>query len=181
MGAPRSLLPAVLLVASFVACGGGAHPATPLSTTLDYADPADATQWRLVKDASSTPSHLVLDLQAPTGASGMGVTLVLDVDGARASWGSVGGADLAATAVYAGPLARKTSPSGSALRLLMSQENPTPPIAYSGAAVLKVALDLGPGVPPGPVSLTATQAGHLAAPQALPTPITVAVGTLAAR
>lgn len=179
MDAPARLLPPLLLL-GVLACGG-AHPFAPTATTLDYAGPTDTNQWRLAKDPSSTASHLVLDLLAPDGASGMGVTLVLDVDGNLASWSPVAGGGLVGAGGLHGHLALKTGLRGGELKVLASQENPTPPIAYAGAPVLAVALDLGQGAPPGPVLLTASQAGHLAAPMSMPTTITIAVGTLMAR
>jgi hypothetical protein len=166
MGAPARLLPPLLFLGA-LACGG-AKPFAPATTTLDYAGPTDTSQWRLVKDTSSTASHLVLDLLAPAGASGMGVALVLDVDGNLASWSPVAGGGLVGTDGFQG-------------KILASQENPTPPIAYGGGPVLTVALDLGRGAPPGPVPLTVSQAGHLAAPMSMPTTLTIAVGVLTAR
>lgn len=179
MGLQARVLAPVLLL-GLLACGG-AHPSNPGASTLAYTDPADATHWRFTRDSSSTGSHLVLDLMAPAGTSGMGVTLVLDVDGARAAWGTVAGAGLVGTGAYQGPLAQKASLQGAELRILVSQENPTPPLAYAGAPVLTVALDLGRGVPPGPVALTVSQAGHLAAPRTMPTATTVDLGTLTAQ
>lgn len=178
MGAPERFLAAGLLLAA-LACGGMVGP--PAATSLVYADPGDTTQWRLVQAPSSTPTHLVLDLLAPAGTSGMGVTLVLQVDGTLASWGQAGGAGLVLPGSYAGPLAQKASLQGATLRILLSQENPTPPIAYADAPVLTVALDLAGGVQPGPVALSATEAGHLPAPRTLPTAVTVAVGALKAQ
>ncbi len=75
-----------LFVATLLAgCGGGdstptnapaAPPAPPppivKPTTLSYADPT-SSGWRLVKDASSTPTRLVLDLVGPAGTQTRGV------------------------------------------------------------------------------------------------------------
>lgn len=60
------------------ACGGAAPaPAPPPpppepATGLAYADPA-GTGWRLVKDATSAPNRLVLNLAGPAGAKTRGV------------------------------------------------------------------------------------------------------------
>ena len=173
----RLLLPPALL-AALAACGGAHHgPAT----SLVYTAPADAGQWRLVQDSASTPRHLVLDLLAPAGASGMGVTMELSADATRAQWSAVAGSTLAQPGAYQAPLAQRVSLLGSDLRILLSQESPTAPVAYTSAPVLTVALDLVTGAAPGQVAVTVANPGHLAAGGALPVPISLAIGTLKAQ
>jgi hypothetical protein len=68
--------------ASLAACGGGDQPAAPppaqgsaTSVTpahLSYRDPT-SSGWRLVKDASSTDTRLVLNLVGPAGTQTRGV------------------------------------------------------------------------------------------------------------
>ena len=74
---------ALALCATLAACGGGdsSDPLPPKQAaalpkkapkTLSYADPV-SSGWRLVKDASSTPGRLVLDLVGPAGTQTRGV------------------------------------------------------------------------------------------------------------
>lgn len=65
-----------------VSAGGGSG--TP-AKEVTYTDPA-GTGWRLLKDASSTSTKLVLNLVGPSGtkARGAGMNLVMDAKGALA-------------------------------------------------------------------------------------------------
>jgi hypothetical protein len=73
---PLSLLLSGLVLTLAVACGGGST--APVATSpsaaqgLAYTDPT-GTGWRLVKDASSTPNRLVLNLVGPSGTRTRGV------------------------------------------------------------------------------------------------------------
>ena len=73
------LLLSLVFTATLVACGGGSSSSSPPSapptatpTSLSYTDPT-SSGWRLIKDASSTPSRLVLDLVGPAGTQTRGV------------------------------------------------------------------------------------------------------------
>lgn len=76
-------------IALLAGCGGSSHndstpvtPAAPKATKLVYTDPTSAAgDWKLVKDATATGTHLVLNLVGPTDGSkyrGVGFTLQLD-------------------------------------------------------------------------------------------------------
>jgi len=169
------LLPPVLLL---LACGGGSTSVRNASS-LGYTSPTDTSSWRLVQAASSTSTHLVLDLLAPAGASGQGVTLVLTTTPSLATWSFATGASYAAVTAYPTPVVNVASVQGANLRILVAKA-PGTPVAYGTGPVLTVALDLASGAPPGAVAVTVAQAGHLGT-KAPPAPITVAVGSLQAK
>ena len=81
MRTPRtlSLILSGLALGLVLACGGGSNnpPASPTTSTapatgLAYTDP-NGTGWRLMKDASSTPNRLILNLLGPVGLRTRGV------------------------------------------------------------------------------------------------------------
>jgi len=177
------LLPGAALLAA-LACGGGGGGSTasgPPATVLAYTSPAaDAAQWQLVEDsAASTTTHLVLDLMAPSGAAGIGVTAVLTLNPAQARWSSASGA-YATQTLFQNPKVDLASVSSdqSQLRILLGQPAGTAAVTYGDTPVVQVAMDLAASATQSSaVTLTATQGGQLAGS---PTPgaITIQVGTL---
>jgi len=70
------LIPSALLLGLLTACGGSSKAtsstSTPVPAGFSYTDPT-SSGWRLVKDASSTSTRLVLNLVGPTGLKARGV------------------------------------------------------------------------------------------------------------
>lgn len=175
--------------ALMLACGGSSHDSTPaIATGLSYTNPT-GSGWRLVKSATSTPAHLVLDLLPPAGGTGSGVALTLGSETAKAAWArpsSTDGELVRAGAVYdlgAGVPAVVGTAKGANLVTVVSQKGAAAPAAYDGTkAVLSVALDYkGAGVVAGTViPLTVVKAQHLPA-AGDPAAVSVLVGALTAQ
>lgn len=69
----RTLIPAATCVLLFTACGGSSHPSPQppaLAAGLAYVNPTlGKAEWGLLKDITSTSTHLVLNLVGPTDAT----------------------------------------------------------------------------------------------------------------
>ena len=176
----RWMLPCVsALVLISLACGGGGsgpNPSPVNANRLVYTNPTDSSSWRLVRNSSSSDTTLLLDLLAPTGGYGRGVTVVLTADPSLVSWKPVDGTSFIRNGGYAGDLIQKTSLKGGTLGVLLSQK-PGVPASYGVLPVLSVALELKPGARPGAIQFTATQGSHLGV-SATPEAMTIALGTL---
>jgi hypothetical protein len=123
----------------------------------------------------------LLDLLAPTGTSGQGVTVVLTLDPTQATWSKVDGTHYAVQTLFSPPPAAGAvgvaSVLGSDLRIVFGQAGT--PVSYGTSTVVQVALDLASTATAGKVTLTASQGGNLGA-SAPPTPVTVSLGSLQA-
>jgi len=177
---PRILLP--VLLGTLLACGGGGGgggttpPAT--ASALVYADPAAGTYLLKKNTALSTASHLVLELWGPAGATGCGVTAAFTLGGTAASWHNVNAADAAGTYVAngtafdlgSGTPILKGRLTGAVLAATVAEKGTASPKAL-GRALLRLALDLQPGLAPG--------AAATLAPDAARCKVLLADGTLA--
>ncbi len=166
--------------------GGGDSTPTPTATSLSYTDPTSGA-WQLKKDASSTATHLVLNLVAVSAGNGNGVAASFTVDSAKATWAYVIPTDNPEY-VHAGGLfnlgsgtkALRGKVSGGTLQFAVSQKGIGSPVALNGT-VAQVALDLKSGIAPGPITLTVVPGKNKALDNAgTIADITVNVGTLTA-
>ena len=151
----------------------------PIASALIYTDPSDPTAWRLVRDSASTSTHLVLNLLAPTGMFGQGVTLILTTDSVEANWSYVSGTSFMAQNAYPNTMVSIARVMGPDLRIIVGQASGTP-VTYGSAPVLTVALDLMPGAKPESVALSVSQGGHLGSTPT-PVPINIEIGSLEAQ
>lgn len=152
-------IPATLVLAGLLACGGGGGssapqpPApTPTATGLAYADPTTGT-YKLVKNASSSNSHLVLDLVGPSTGTAMGVAVTLSADTTKVTWVDVPAGGTTAVLMQngtqfslgSGTPIQKAKAAGGVLQATIAQKAPTAAASLNGP-LLRVALDLKPGL-----------------------------------
>ena len=192
---------ATLALAGLFACGGSGGgtapppastpPPAPTATSLAYTDPTTGT-YKLVKNAASSGSHLILDLMGPSTGTAMGVSVTLSADTTKVTWVDVPTGGTTAVLMQNGaqftlgigtPI-QKAKATGNVLQATVAQKNPTAAASLNGA-LLRVAFDLKPGL--GLAQGTAiTLSADAAKSQVLDgtgtiSPITVAVGTLTAQ
>lgn len=175
----------------------GAGGTTSSSTTvtvktiadhLDYTNPTSGA-YMLVKDAASTPTHLILNLMGPDGTPRSGVGFFLSADTTKVAWAKVSGSD---------PEYVKNGVFnlGSGVQLLKSKVEAMPgnatqlqagvfqkgstPVVTTGI-LASVALDLKSNVSLGTVTFSAvSNKAVLTNGSAAPTPIVISTGTLSA-
>jgi hypothetical protein len=177
-----ALGPAAGLLTLCLSCGGSGSP-TASSTTVAYVDPA-TTGYRLVRDASSSGAHLVLDLLGPSGTQLKGLLFELGLDGSKAAWGDPGGSDPylrngAVLNLGSGIPLLKSQVSGPTLTAAIYQKGTTAAATLGTQALVSVALDVDGGAT-GSISLTVVSAQVLDGTGTLQT-VPVAVGTLSAQ
>ncbi len=188
---------AALALAALLACGGGGGGSTPppapvFATSLAYTDPTTGT-YKLVKNAASSGSHLVLDLMGPSSGSAAGITITLSSDVTKVTWVDVPAGGTTAVLMQNGtqfslgtgtPI-QKAKATAGVLQATVAQKGLAVPAASLNGALLRVALDLKAGL-----SLAQGTAITLSADankcQVLDgagtiTPITLSVGNLTAQ
>jgi len=91
----HNLTIAVLCLGLLAACGGSTHHSDPVSNvhvyhSIQYTNPS-SSGWKLVRDASSTQTRLVLNLVGPSGTLARGVGLTLQGDTQALKFGTFTG------------------------------------------------------------------------------------------
>ncbi|HVO05259.1 MAG TPA: hypothetical protein VMT83_00625 [Burkholderiaceae bacterium] len=164
-------------------CGGGGPnsvtPVAPLTqpTSISYQDPA-GSGWRLVRDSSSTSTHLVLDLVGPAGVAVRGVgfnlqrgnnlafgtfgngayahdTGVFELKGSNANFEPYAGTDADPVLFVSAPL-----PPGNVLSTGIFQKDRTFSAKDAAQPLVQVAIDLVPGSPGVPADATNQSAAY---------------------
>ena len=194
-----NLISVATLLGVLSACGGGGGDGSPIpppppppvtATTLVYTPPSGGS-YQMVRNAGSTPTHLILDLVGPAGTSGRGIGFYLNADTGRITWSKVSGSDAelvqnGAFNLGSGVLALKAKVNGNELQAGVYQKGTSAPaIAFGSTVVLaRVAMDLKSGLTPGAVSFSAVPNKAMLLPDvgaATPGNISVSVGSLTAQ
>lgn len=162
---------------------------TPVAAGLAYTDPTTGTYKLMKNTASSTATHLVLDLVGPAATTGSGITATFSADTTKVTWVDVPAGGTTNTLVQNGtafslgsaPQIIKGKVAGNVLQVAVAQKGTGTPVALN-APLLRIALDLKASQPAGTITFTAdaTKCQVLDGTGTI-TPITVAVGTLAAQ
>ena len=183
----------LMFIGGLVACSGGGTnnppppPAKTIADRLDYTNPTSGT-FTLVKNASSTPTHLVLDLMGPAGTQASGVGFYLSADTGKVTWTKVNSSDaeFIKNGVFnlgSGTQLIKAKVAGNDLQAGVYQKGTTAaPVTLTASSVLaSVALDLKSNVPLGAVTFSAPSGKALLTNgSATPVAITITPGTLQA-
>lgn len=169
-----ALLPvAGLLLLS--ACGGGSGSSSPVvqPKQLAYTNPTSG-DYKLLKNAASTPTTLILDLQGPAGTTGTGAGFTLSLDSTKATWSStlINGK---AFVLGSAPQILSATVSGGTLQAAVAQKGLSAPVDL-GNTLATVQMSMVSGATPGDLALQAGKCKVLT-PTGIQT-ITVSVGTL---
>ncbi|HJV91152.1 MAG TPA: hypothetical protein VJ623_12665 [Holophagaceae bacterium] len=185
--ATLSLLGALGLAVAVACGGGGGGSSTPSATTLSYTDPTGvgATEYKFVKNGSSTAQHLVLDLMGPaTATTGLGVSFELASDATKVTWTN---AVIEGTTFNLGAAPKliksKLAAANANLQAGLFQKGTASPATINDTkALAQVSLDLKAGAAAGDVALSVV-AGKAFISDATGTPsaIVVKVGALKAQ
>lgn len=166
-----------------------ANFAVKIASALAYTDPVSGTYLLKKNTTLSTATHLVLDLVGPTATTGSGISATFTADTTKVAWTNVSSMDFSGTYVQNGtaftlgtaPIILKGKLTGSSLQVVAAQKGTASPVSLN-VPLLRIALDLGINVVPGPVTLTSDNTKALVLDSStIPTPITVTAGTLTAQ
>jgi hypothetical protein len=175
---PAFLAASTVFLSLTLACGGGGGgggtPAKTIADTLTYTDPV-STDFRLVKNSSSTASNLVLDLVGPTG-TGKGVAFIFNADQTKVTWGSISNV---AFNLGSGTQALVAKTSGNVLQAGAFQKPPTAAVSLA-QPLMRFNLALKSGIPVNTSVSISVSGGNQLPGTGGPANISVAVGTLVA-
>jgi hypothetical protein len=169
--------------------GGQASSSTFTRTagSLAYTDPASGT-YRLMRNAGSTATHLVLDLVGPAGTLGRGVGFYLTADTTKVTWAKVAASDAELVqngdvfTLGGGQQLIKAKASGDTLQAGVYQKGAGVSAKPLNATLARVALDLKGSPSLGTIALGPVAGKTIVVPETgAQTVITVSVGTLTAQ
>lgn len=182
----------LISIGGLVACSGGggtSNPPPPAKTIADRLDFTPATgTYTLVKNASSTSTHLVLDLVGPANAQASGVGFYLSADTNKVTWAKVNSSDaeFVKNGVFnlgSGTQLIKSKVVGNDLQAGVYQKGTTvASVTLTATTVLaSVALDLKSNVALGSVTFSAPSGkAVLTNGSAPPVVITITPGAISA-
>jgi hypothetical protein len=147
---------AAIGLSSLLSCGGGGGsgttppPGKTLADTLTYTDPSTGS-YKLVRDPSSTSGKLVLSVTGPSGATGHGLAMILNISGTSASWVAVSGSAYVQNGPFnlgSGPQLQvgKTGANGQLQVALFQKQNSATAVSLN-QNLAKISLTLGNNVP----------------------------------
>jgi hypothetical protein len=148
---------AAIGLSSLLSCGGGGggsstppQPNKTIADTLVYTDPSTGN-YKLVRDSSSTSSKLVMNVTGPSGVTGHGLALILNISGTTASWATVSGSAYVQNGPFnlgSGPQIQvgKMGANGQLQIALFQKQNSASAVSLN-QNLAKISLALGNNVP----------------------------------